>query len=330
MQQTFAVAPQLADIRAAQALLSPFCLCTPLVRLDEEAYSPGRQDGTAREIFLKLENLQPVGAFKVRCMGHAVLSLREDQLRQGIYTASSGNAGLGLAWIAGRLGIDARVYAPASAPAAKLDAVRRLGAAVTSLPDGEWWEIITKRGHARDPGRYVDAVRSPAALAGNGTIGLEIIEQLPDVDTIVLPFGGGGLACGVAAAIRALKRDTRIIVAECETAAPVAAALRAGRPVSIEVTPSFISGAGARSVLEEMWPLVREHVAAAVVSPLAAVTAAVRRLFEQNRVVAEGAGAIALAAALSGECGGGKIACVVSGGNIAPADMAAILQGQPV
>lgn len=164
-------------------------------------------------------------------------------------------------------------------------------------------------------------------MAGNGTIGLEIFEQLPDVETIVLPFGGGGLTCSVAATMRALKPDTRIVVAECETAAPVAAALRAGQPVTVDVTPSFISGAGAPSVLDEMWPLIREYVDAAVVSPLESVTIAVRRMYEQNDVVAEGAGALALAAALSGEAGSGKIVCIVSGGNISPADMAAILHG---
>jgi threonine dehydratase len=173
---------------------------------------------------------------------------------------------------------------------------------------------------------YIDAVRSPSALAGNGTIGLEIVEQLPDVDTIIVPFGGGGVACGIASAIRALKPGVRLIIAESDAATPLTAALQAGRPVPVTVRPSFISGAGAPSVLEEMWPLVSEFVDATVVSPVAEVAAAMKLLVERNDVVAEGAGAIPVAGALGCNAEHGKTVCVVTGGNIDPDVMAKILR----
>lgn len=310
--------PTLTEIRSAASALAPYIVRTPLLRFNAV-------DGP-NEIFLKLENLQPIGAFKVRPMGNAVLTADEDAMQNGVYTASSGNAGLGLAWIARQLGLTATIYAPRSAPAAKLDAVRNFGATVQSLGDDEWWQIIEKGGHPSDPGLYVDAVRNPAALAGNATIGLEIVADLPDVDTVIVPFGGGGVACGIASAIRAVKPDTRIIVAESDAATPVTAALEAGRPVSVTMKRSFISGAGAPSVLGEMWPLISELVDSTVVSPVPDVADAIRLLFEHNRVVAEGAGAISVAAALANRSVTGKTVCVITGGNIDGNVMAAILR----
>jgi len=311
-------APTLDEIRAAANLLAPYIVRTPLLRLNVP--------DTPNELFLKLENLQPIGVFKVRSMGNAMLSAGEDALQSGAYTASSGNAGLGLAWMAQHLDIPATVYAPRSAPAAKLDAVRDYGASVQLLDDDEWWQIIQNGGHPKDPGLYVDAVRSSAALAGNATIGLEIIEDLPDVDSIFVPFGGGGVACGISSAIRAIKADARIIVAESDAATPVTAAFEEGRPVSVAMQPSFISGAGAPSVLAEMWPLVSKLVDGTVVTPVSEVAAAVKLMFEKNQVVAEGAGAIPVAGALANRAGFGKTVCVITGGNIDPNVMAKILQ----
>jgi threonine dehydratase len=204
--------PSLPEIRAAANLLAAHIIRTPLLRLNTAAAAAG-------EIYLKLENLQHIGAYKVRSMGNILLSADPYDLRNGVYTASSGNAGLGLAWMAQKMNIAARVYAPESSPAAKLDAIRKYGAQVHVLSHEEWWQIIETSGCATDPGLYVDAVRAPAALAGNATMGLEIIEQLTDVDRIIAPFGGGGLVCGIAAAVRALKPDTEIIVAESDAAA---------------------------------------------------------------------------------------------------------------
>ena len=315
-------APALADMRAAAEALMPYINRTPLLQLI--------RSGQSSEIFLKLENLQPIGAFKVRPIGNVLLHADSATLQNGVYTASSGNAGLGLAWMAQQLGLSATVYAPDTSPPDKLAAIRKFGVRLELLSESEWWEIIERGSHANDPGIYVDAVRNPLAMAGNATIGLEIIEQCPDVDTVIIPFGGGGLSCGIAAAIRALQPDTRIIVAESDAATPLTAALQAGRPVTVEVKPSFISGAGAPSVLEEMWPLVRELVDDTVVVPVADAANAIRLLFERNKVVAEGAGAIALAAALARNGKFGKTVCVVSGGNIDPEIMAVILRNQKI
>jgi threonine dehydratase len=218
------------------------------------------------------------------------------------------------------------VYVPEGSPAGKLDAIRKLGAHVRLLRNEQWWQVIENSGHPTDPGLYVDAVRSPAALAGNATIGLEIIEQLPEVDTIIAPFGGGGVICGIASAARLLKPGTRIIAAESEAATPATAALQAGRPVQVAVQPSFISGAGAPCVLKEMWSLVSELVEDTLVVPVSRVAEAIRFLCQHNHGVAEGAGAIPVAAALAAEATSGKIVCVITGGNIDLEVLATILQ----
>ncbi len=316
------IAPTLDEIRAAANALAPYVIRTPLIKLNDYE-GPG-------EIFLKLENLQPIGAFKARTLGYAMLTADASKLEKGVYTASSGNAGIGLAWMANKLGLAATVYAPDSSPPAKLEVIRSFGATVLLVDYEQWWQIIKTGNHPDSPGLFIDAVRSPAALAGNATIGLEIAEQLPDVDTVFVPFGGGGIACGVSSAFRAINADTRIVAAESDAAAPATAAFKAGRPVPVTMKPSFISGAGGLTVLEEMWPLISELVDDTVVSPVSAVADAVRLLFEKNRVVVEGAGAISVAGALASNSRAGKSVCVVSGGNIDPIVFSKILNRQAV
>ena len=315
-------APTLAEIRAAANRLAPYVIRSPLLQL--------QHNEGANNIFLKLENMQAIGAFKARPVGNVLLNADHAALKNGVYTASTGNAGLGVAWMAKKLALTATVYAPDSAPEEKLAAIARFGTAVKKLSDKEWWQVIQESHHPHDPGMYVDAVRDRLAIAGNATIGLEIVEQAPDLDTVIIPFGGGGLSCGIAAAMRALKPNVRIVVGESDAATPVTAALRAGRPVTVGTSSSFISGAGAPSVLEEMWPLVSTLVDETVVVPVAAVADAVRLLFLSQKVIAEGAGAIALAVALSAKPDWGKTVCVVSGGNIDAAVMAKILLGQDI
>ncbi|MEX2495426.1 MAG: pyridoxal-phosphate dependent enzyme [Woeseia sp.] len=314
--------PTIDEIRLAAARLKPYIVCTPLLRL----YLHDRQN----PLYLKLENLQPVGSFKVRPVANALLCAEPGALQKGVYTASSGNAGVAMAWTARQLGISATVYAPDNGPTAKLDAIRALGATVSLVSEDQWWEIVLNSGHAADPGYYVDGVRNRSAMAGNGTIGLEIARQLPDVDTVVVPFGGGGIVSGIGSAIAVLKPDARVVIAESEAAAPVAAAFRRGSPVRVAVSPSFISGAGAPAVLEDMWPLISRLVRRSVTVPVAEVANAVRLLFLHNRVVAEGAGAISVAAALSETSDTGKTVCVVTGGNIDQAAFCNILNRQPV
>jgi threonine dehydratase len=314
--------PTLDEVRAASKRLAPYIVRTPLLRLNVH--------GARNSIYLKLENLQPIGSFKIRPMGNVMLSADGNALRNGAYTASSGNAGLGLAWIAHQLGIAATVYAPDSGPAAKLEPARELGARVCLISADQWWTMIEESRHPADSGYYADAVRSRAAMAGNGTIGLEIVEQLPEVDTVIIPFGGGGIACGIASVIDALKPDTRIVAAESDAATPLSAAFREGRPVRVTVRPSFISGAGAPAVLDEMWPSIRRLVDSTVVVSVSEVAEAIRLMFLHNRVVVEGAGAISVAAALGGAAGDGTTVCVVTGGNIDQSIFCNILNRQPL
>ena len=310
----------LPQIEAARASIAGLAVRTPLVRLNVP-------DAPA-EIYLKLENLQPIGSFKLRGAANAIACADADDLARGVYTASAGNMAQGVAFIARQKGLDCSVVVPDHAPATKLDAIERLGGRTVKVPFAKWWDVLVTHEFEGLDGHFVHPVCDPAVIAGNGTIGLEILEDLPDVDTVVVPYGGGGLSSGIACALRALSPDTRVLAVEVETAAPLAASLAAGEPVSIDYEASFVDGIGGKSVLVEMWELVREVVADCVVVSLEEIAAGIRTLVDRNRVVAEGAGAASVAAALSGRAGVGKVVCVVSGGNIDSTKLAAILQGE--
>ena len=309
----------LEDIRAARERIAASIVRTPLVRLEVE--------GAPAEIWLKLENLQPIGSFKLRGASNAMALAAPEQLARGVWTASAGNMAQGVAWQARRLGIPCAVVAPDHAPETKLAALRRLGASVTKLPFQEWFQILATRTHPGMEGLFIHPVSDPAVMAGNGTIGLEILEDLPEVDAIVVPYGGGGLSCGIASAVRALAPGVRILACEVETAAPLAASLAAGKPVRIDYRKSFVDGIGGPFVLEEIWPLARRLLDGSLVVGLDQVAGAVRTLVERGRVVAEGAGAAPVAAALAGMAGRGRVVCVVSGGNLDAAKLAVILGG---
>ena len=310
----------LEDIRAARVRLVGSAIRTPLIRLNVDD-APG-------EIYLKLENLQPIGSFKLRGAGNAIALASKHQLAKGIYTASAGNMAQGVAWNARRLGIPCTVIVPDDAPETKLAAITRLGGEIIKVPRDIWWNILVTHHFEGQEGLFIHPVSDPAVMAGNGTIGLEILEDLPDVDKILIPYGGGGLSCGIASAVRALKPDTSIYACEVETSAAFAAALAAGKMESIQYTPSFVDGIGSSSVLAEMWPLAQSLLNGSLVMSLAEVAAAVRLLAERNRVIAEGAGATPVAAALSGKAGGGKIVCVVSGGNLDLLKLVKIIKGE--
>jgi threonine dehydratase len=308
------------DVRAAQKRISSAVRRTPLVRLDV--------DGPA-QIYLKLENLQPIGSFKLRGATNAIRSLPLGVIADGVYTASAGNMAQGVAWGARDLGVPCTVVMPDNAPATKVNAVKRLGANIVPLPYDDWWQTLRDHGREGMAGRFVHPVADRDVMAGNGTIGLEILEDLPNVDTVLVPFGGGGLVSGIATAVRALQPNARVYGCEVETSTPLSAALKAGHPVVVERTPSFVDGIGGRGVLEEMWPIVSDLVTGALVATLAETRAAIRLLVERTRVVAEGAGAVPVAAALAGRAGGGAgtIVCVVSGGNIDTKTLIDILTG---
>lgn len=306
----------LGAVEAARGRIAGTALRTPLVRLYVDAPA---------EIWLKLENLQPIGSFKLRGAANAMALIPRDALRAGVVTASAGNMAQGVAWCARELGVPCRVIVPDHAPRAKTDAVERLGGEIVRRPFADWWNVLMTRDTDGVPGVFIHPVVDPDVIAGNGTIGLEILEDLSEFDAIVVPFGGGGLSCGIAAVMKARRPDVRVYAAEVETAAPLAASLALGRPASIEYIPSFVDGVGGRTVLEPMWPLVQSVIDASLVSSLAEVAAGVRTLVTRAHVVAEGAGAASVAAALAGKAGTGRVVCVVSGGNIDAARLAEIL-----
>jgi threonine dehydratase len=279
------------------------------------------------EIHLKLENLQPIGSFKLRGAGNRILQADPAQLAQGVWTASAGNMAQGVAWCAQRMGLGCVVVVPETAPETKRAAIERLGARIVTVTFDQWLEVFETRRYPGMEGLFVHAFNDPAVMAGNGTIGLEILEDLPDVDAVVVPYGGGGLSCGIAAALRALKPDVKIYAAEVEGAAPLAASLAAGAPVEIDYRPSFVDGIGAPRVFTEMWPLAKLLLDGSLIATVGEVAEAVRLLAERNRVVAEGAGATPVAAALADRAGGGNVVCVVSGGNIDSSKLVKILQG---
>ena len=308
---------ELTEIEAARARIAGSVVRTPLVRLHVE-------DAPA-EIYLKLENLQPINSFKIRGAANAVMLAPASARAKGLVTASAGNMAQGIAWTARELGVPATIVVPDHAPEAKLAAIERLGGRVLKVPYDVWWNVIVTSHLDGLDGLFVHPVQDPAVIAGNGTIGLEILEDLPDPDAVVIPYGGGGLTTGIASAVKALRPGTKIITAEPDTAAAMAAARAAGHPADVDYRPSFVDGSGSRRVLDSMWPLVAPLVDDALAIPVAEVADAVRTLAERVRVIAEGAGALAPAAALSGRAGTGKVVCVVSGGNINLGKLAEIL-----
>jgi threonine dehydratase len=309
----------LQEIRAARERVADLAVRTPLIRL----YS----DDAPAEIHLKLETLQPINSFKIRGAGNAIRAASPELRAHGLLTASAGNMAQGVAWVARELGLRATIAVPEHAPQTKLDAIARLGGRVVKVPYDAWWQAIVTSEIPGEEGLFVHPVADEAVMAGNGTIGLEILEDLPDVDTVVIPVGGGGLTVGIASAVKALKPEVRIVTAEPETGAALSAALAAGMPVDVEYQPSFVDGSGSRRVLDDMWPRLREVVDEAVAVPIADAEAAVRTLAGGVRVIAEGAGALSTAAALAGRAGSGKVVCVVSGGNINLATLAEIVNG---
>ncbi len=250
-----------------------------------------------------------------------------EDLARGVWTASAGNMAQGLAWEARRRGIACTVVVPEAAPEAKLAAITRLSARIVKVPFERWWQILVDRGYPGMDGLFIHPTADPAVVAGNGTIGLEILEDLPDPDAVLVPWGGGGLSCGIASGLRGAGSAAKVFACEVETAAPFAASLAAGRPTPTDYTPSFVDGIGGRSVFPELWPLATSVLAGSLVVSVAETAAAIRHLASRARVVAEGAGAAPVAAALSGRAPTGKIVCVVSGGNIDAAVLARILGG---
>lgn len=306
--------------KAAAARIAGTALRTPLVRMNT--------DDAPAEIYLKLENLQPIGSFKIRGAANAMALASREALADGVWTASAGNMAQGVAWSARDLGVPCSVVVPDNAPEAKRSAIERLGAKLIDVPYDVWLDVFRTRQHPDLDGFFVHAFSDPDVMAGNATIALEIIEDLPDVDAVIVPYGGGGLICGIASILRQHSSEPKVFAAEVSTGAPLKKSMEAGKPVEVEYVPSFVDGIGAPVVFPEMFELGLGLIDDSLVSNPDEIAAALRLMIERNRVVAEGGGAASVAAALSGAAGSGKIVCVVSGGNIDAAKVAKILNGQ--
>jgi threonine dehydratase len=301
----------LDTVRDAAEHIYRVAVRTPLVRVELE----GARRST--ELYLKLETLQPIGSFKIRGAYNAVRHLPPAALRDGVWTVSAGNAAQGVALAARTAGARCSVMVMDTAPSTKLQAIGRLGADIVQAPYEECWRTVEEHRSDRMRGTFVHPFDDDHFISGNGTIGLEILEDLPDVDAVVAPLGGGGLLAGIACVMRASKPGVRVFAAEPETAAPLSTSLASGRPGYFpDWRPSFVDGAGGRSVLPSMWPLLSEWVDGSIVVSLDEAARAMRLAAERARVIAEGAAACAIAAALRPEAGGGRIVAVVSGGNI--------------
>jgi threonine dehydratase len=309
-----------AEIERAREVLAGTAIRTPLVRLDVESDA---------EIWLKLEVLQPVRSFKIRGAGNAILQATDEDLADGVLTASAGNMAQGVAYAARLRGVQATIVVPEHAPQTKIDAIERYGGRVIKVPYEEWWQVLVTGVYEGVPGLFVHPVDNDRVMAGNGTIGLELLEQSPDFDTVVVPYGGGGLVTGIASAVKATRPDVRFFAVEPVTGAPVTATLAAGTPTAVEYEPSFVDGSGSRELIPRVWEHASQLLDGAFALPLGEVAAAVRLIAERARVIAEGAGALAVASALSGRLGDAKkVVCIVSGGNIDPAVLSRILVGE--
>ena len=310
----------LSAVRDAREAIAGSAIRTPLLRLNL-LDSPF-------EIYLKLENLQPIGSFKIRGAANAISAMSAEQLKQGVVTASAGNMAQGVAWMARTLKIPCTVIAPATAPEIKIKAIERLGGRVIKVSFEDWWKAFEQRAHPGVKGTFIHAFDDPNVMAGNGTIALEILEDLPEPDAIVIPWGGGGLTCGIASVLRELRPACKVFAAEVATAAPLSASIAAGVPTPVEYEHSFVDGIGAKAVFPQMFERAKKLIDDVLVAQLGEVAAAVKLLLDRNHVVAEGAGATPVACAVSGKAGKGKVVCVVSGGNIDAAILAELLIGK--
>jgi threonine dehydratase len=312
--------PSLAEIQNARHAIAGSAIRTPLVRLNV--------DDAPAEIYLKLENLQPIGSFKIRGATNAIGHLPSDALARGVLTASAGNMAQGVAWSARKLGIPCTVIAPESAPETKIKAIERLGGRVVKVAFDKWWNTFERRAYPGIDATFIHAFDDLNVMAGNGTIALEILEDLPDVEAVVIPWGGGGLTCGIASALRALRPTCKIFAVEAATSAPLAASLAAGEPKEIDHQTSFVDGIGARTVFPQMLARAQKLIDGSLVAELKEIASALRLMVERNHVIAEGAGACPVACALSGKAGSGKVVCIVSGGNIDSSKLCAILNAE--
>jgi threonine dehydratase len=297
----------LERVNEARRNIAPLAPRTPLVPCSS---------GAPVDLYLKLENLQPIGSFKIRGAANITARTPRERLERGLLTASAGNMAQGVAYCARRLGVPATVVAPDTAPATKIRAAERLGARVILVPFAEWWHTFETRTYPGVDATFIHAFDDPDVMAGNGTIALELLEDLAELGAVVVPWGGGGLSCGIASVLRQKAPHVKIYAAEVETGAPLSASLAAGEPRTVEHTPSFVDGISSRGVFPAMFAQARDLLDGSIVVTLDEAGQAMKLVAERNRVIMEGASACAVAAALSGRAGSRKVVAIVSGGNI--------------
>ena len=329
--------PSAAEVAAARTRIAPPAIRTPLRHFDVYPRgADGDWSGGHKDIFLKLETAQPIKSFKIRGAANAMRCAAPETLAKGVWTASAGNMAQGVAFVARELGVHCRVVVPDHAPRTKLDAIAALGAEAIKVPFEAWWQAMLTHAHPGMDGLMVHPFADTNVMAGNGTIGLELAEDAPDLTAVLVPWGGGGLALGIACAMRAVSPETRVYAVEVETAAPLTASLAAGKPVTVQRTKTFIDGMGSDRLSDEMWPLIPGLIAGTVVVTVRQVADALRLLVETAGVTAEGAGAATVAAALGGRLNGvsgttldaARVACIVSGGNVDADVVATIMRGE--
>jgi len=296
-----------AQAKEARGNIASVAVRTLLVRFNGEA---------SADLYLKLENLQPIGSFKIRGAANVMARTPREQLTRGVLTASAGNMAQGVAFCARQIGVSATIIAPETAPATKTRAVERMGGRVIKVPFAEWWRTFETRSYPGIDATFIHAFDDPDVMAGNGTIALELLEDLADLEAVVIPWGGGGLSCGIAAVLRELAPRVRIYAAEIETGAPLSASLSAGEPREVEYQRSFVDGIGSKMVFPGMFELGRKLLDGSLVVTLAEAASAMKMVAERNRVILEGAAACAVAAGMSGRAGSGKVVAIASGGNI--------------
>ena len=312
----------LAGFEAARQRIAGGAIRTPLLRLNAAVPND-------TEVHLKLENLQPIGSFKIRGALNAIRQMSKHELRGGVLTASAGNMAQGVAWAAREAGVPCVVVVPDTAPQAKVGAIEALGGRVIKVTFERWWQTFQDKAFPGESGAFIHPFDDERVMEGGGTVGLEILEDLSDCDAILVPWGGGGLTCGIASACRAAGSACQVFAVEVDTAAPLGPSLAAGHPVTVPRTPTFVDGIGSATVFASVFERAQDLIAGAFSTSIAEVESALRILATRNHVVAEGAGAAPVAVALSGRPAVRKVACVVSGGNIDTDVFASILTKQP-
>ena len=295
-------------IENAKKRIKDKILRTPLVKLNYQKNNC--------EIYLKLESIQSIGSFKIRGAANKILKMNSDELKNGVWTCSAGNMAQAVAWMARELNINCTAIVPDTAPITKLDSIKRLGADYIKVPFEEFEEIFATRIKKGIKGTMIHPFSDLDVIAGNGTIGIEILEDLPDVDSIIVPYAGGGLICGIGSAIKSLKPETLIYSSEVSTGAPYAASIAQNKPVEVDYLPSFVDGISGSKVFTEMFDLAKEVVDETIVCSLKNIEKAIKITAERNNIIAEGAAGSAIAAAIFDQSVNGKVVCIVSGGNI--------------